>query len=260
MLKVTFDNNVFSPLVVPERNPGMTEQTLGQLEKIKIGIKNNQILPFYSEAIFGIELLNKKIKHKALRNAKLHAEWKQNSPDHMTLKIGIQWGNREDIYKSEQNRMDKASEMGFKALIGPRHLGGLNTIPNFHLPYAEIPDIELHAEKAFEIECAIFNRNLGRRKLIRSCEPIPKDTLWTEKLSALSDKIINEGINEWADADAIVAHYSNNCDIFCTEDRASNSGKNSILHEDNRDWLEKDFKIHFASIDELTKLVEKIKD
>lgn len=110
--------------MVPECNPGIARQALNQLEKIRTEIKSKQILPFYSEAIFGVELLNKKIQHNVLREAKLHEEWKQKSPDHMTLTIGIRWGNREEIYTFKKSRMDKASEMGFKALIGPRHLGG----------------------------------------------------------------------------------------------------------------------------------------
>ena len=171
--------------MVPERNPGIARQALNQLEKIRTEIKSKQILPFYSEAVFGVELLNKKIQHNVLREAKLHEEWKQKSPDHMTLTIGTRWGNREEIYTFKKSRMDKASEMGFKALIGPRHLGGgLNTTPIFICPMQRYLILNYMLKRFLRLNARYSTETLGVESSYAVANQYQK-TLYGRKNSSL---------------------------------------------------------------------------
>lgn len=60
---------------------------------------------------------------------------------------------------------------------------------------------------------------------------------------------------DWADADAIAAHYAYGNDIFCTNDIAKGAGSNSVMSADNRKELENEYCIEFKSLDELIRIL-----
>ena len=73
----------------------------------------------------------------------------------------------------------------------------------------------------------------------------------------ISDKQYANAIAEWADGEALSAHYAFGCDVFCTNDRGSNAGKESIFHPNNLPRLKEHFKIVVLSPDELSMRIVK---
>ncbi|MDD3107234.1 MAG: hypothetical protein PHP65_05505 [Bacilli bacterium] len=77
---------------------------------------------------------------------------------------------------------------------------------------------------------------------------------------AMNAKFIGENkiykrFGDWADADAISAHYAYGNDYFYTDDKASGAGTHSILSENNRTKLKDIFGIKFVSSEEIQHLI-----
>lgn len=68
-------------------------------------------------------------------------------------------------------------------------------------------------------------------------------------LDVLGEKAIRKRFGDWADADALAAHYAYGNDVFCTADNASGAGARSVLSRANREKLRKDLGIRIASLD-----------
>jgi len=64
----------------------------------------------------------------------------------------------------------------------------------------------------------------------------------------------SESIAEWADGEAISAHYAFKNNIFCTLDTAKNAGVKSVFAKNNVSNLEKKFGIEILSVDEVLKI------
>ena len=88
-------------------------------------------------------------------------------------------------------------------------------------------------------------------------EEITKPTLFYEGLGRVEGhKRVSRAIAEWADGDAIAAHYGYGMDYFCTEDEGRNAHGPSVLDATNRAWLQGEFGIKFVSLDEIAALLE----
>lgn len=72
-----------------------------------------------------------------------------------------------------------------------------------------------------------------------------------ENSDTLGEKTIRKRFGDWADADALAAHYAYGNDIFCTDDKASGAGLRSVLSRKNRDKLKKYFGIRIMNLDDL---------
>jgi hypothetical protein len=76
--------------------------------------------------------------------------------------------------------------------------------------------------------------------------------------NAAESEEIDDGVAEWADEDALAAHYGYNNDYFCSEDfgRAAIArfGR-SILDQNNRTWLTTTLGIQFVTIRQLANLL-----
>ncbi|MEH6784401.1 MAG: hypothetical protein V7688_11000 [Alcanivorax jadensis] len=68
-------------------------------------------------------------------------------------------------------------------------------------------------------------------------------------LDLLGEKAIRKRFGDWADADALAAHYAYGNDLFCTADNASGAGARSILSRANREKLREDLGIRVVSLD-----------
>jgi hypothetical protein len=64
-------------------------------------------------------------------------------------------------------------------------------------------------------------------------------------------------VAEWADGNAILAHYYHDHDYFCTLDQGKGAGTSSVLHKDRRDWLVSEFGIKVISPAELAEITIK---
>jgi hypothetical protein len=95
---------------------------------------------------------------------------------------------------------------------------------------------------------------LGLGKL--TAEEIANPTLWFAGLSRVDGtKKVKQAIAEWADGDAVAAHYGYGMDLFCTRDYGKNNGGPSVLDENNRAWLQNEYGIKFASLVEIADML-----
>lgn len=74
-------------------------------------------------------------------------------------------------------------------------------------------------------------------------------------ISSIEENKLMNRFGDWADADAIAAHYAYGNDIFCTNDIAKGAGSNSVMSADNRKELENEYCIEFKSLDELIRIL-----
>jgi len=68
-------------------------------------------------------------------------------------------------------------------------------------------------------------------------------------LDVLGECKILKRFGDWADADALAAHYAYGNDFFCTDDQASGAGARSVLSRANREKLGNDLGIRIANLD-----------
>lgn len=71
-------------------------------------------------------------------------------------------------------------------------------------------------------------------------------------------KSVQKLVAEWADGDALIAHYEYGHDYFCTLDTGSGAGAKSVLHQSRRSWLKGEFGIEVVSPTELAEIVRKL--
>lgn len=79
-----------------------------------------------------------------------------------------------------------------------------------------------------------------------------------ENIKYVGKSQVFKRFGDWADADALAAHYAYGNDIFYTNDKASGAGSHSILSFENRARLRERFNIKFASPEDMQKLINKI--
>ena len=68
-------------------------------------------------------------------------------------------------------------------------------------------------------------------------------------LDILGESKIKKRFGDWADADALAAHYAYGNDFFCTDDQASGAGAQSVLSRANREKLGNELGIRIVSLD-----------
>ena len=69
-----------------------------------------------------------------------------------------------------------------------------------------------------------------------------------DNIDQIGERRFRKRFGDWADADAIAAHYGYGNDIFCTDDRAKGAGGRSILSANRRAALTRKYGIHFRSL------------
>ena len=69
-----------------------------------------------------------------------------------------------------------------------------------------------------------------------------------------NEKKFRKACAEWADGELVAAHIAYQNDILCTEDHANATGT-SIFDPANRAWLSEDFRVQFATLQELVERV-----
>ena len=74
-------------------------------------------------------------------------------------------------------------------------------------------------------------------------------------IDTIGEKRFGKRFADWADADAIAAHYAYGNDIFCTDDAAGGAGSRSVLSAANRERLMREFGIEFRSLDDVCTII-----
>lgn len=78
-----------------------------------------------------------------------------------------------------------------------------------------------------------------------------------ENVEYIGESQVFKRFGDWADADALAAHYAYGNDIFYTNDKASGAGSRSIFSSENRTRMGERFNIKFASPEDMQQLINK---
>jgi hypothetical protein len=265
-LKVTFDANTLTGAVTPDlcsdsSDPANHAACLSVHDALKAG----QIKGYFSEAVVALDLLGKADKVEMVGKARVESETSAaaTGPAMCTISVGTRW-SVPAMHQKSQDLIRAAQKLGMKALIGPRHLGNSPPVhgfgDDFYENYASVADLVAGSGKTHEVQAAILRRRLGRGRVVElGLEYSERDNasgeIWMQGIErARNDterKAVRRAINEWADGEAIAAHAGYGNDLFCTNDHGKGAGQRSVLHPNNRAWLQSDYGIEFVSMIEL---------
>jgi hypothetical protein len=265
VLRVTFDTNTIERIIAPERFA--EEAGFTAYQEIRASLEDGRIRGFFSEALVGLDAYRKEEKVEFLGNARFRSEALTTGPASIGISVGAQWGAKPELSQQFLHRLEGMKALGMKGLIGPRRLGDLHPYPGdlvVYEPLQNCDEVVSHADKTAAIDRALSQRGLGRAKVVNlglqfSQRDGKSGEWWPQGIARVRDnterKKIREAICEWADGDAIAAHFGYGNDLFCTEDMARNSGVQSAFHPQNRGWLKTEFDIVFVSLTELAEQI-----
>ena len=245
-ITVTFDSNVWESIVDPEKRIAGSA-----FEAILTMIRSREILPFFSEGIATIETVpkQKRIDHFPSSRSKITMRIGDNAP---TVTEGTPAHELSD-YLSKN--IPLALSLGFRFIRLPR--AGAPRVPEELMAADTYVSLEDRLERSFNFVRHIESLGFGRSRMaektrevrLRQASRISAD----EKLPLI--KPYAKAVAEWADGDALAAHYGYGLDYFCTNDRGRNAGAGSVFSEANLLNLMNQFSLKVVNPEELvTKL------
>ncbi|QIT54492.1 hypothetical protein HC341_04225 [Aquisalimonas sp. 2447] len=257
-MKVTFDSNVWRIVSSPDSFPN--ESAIAEFRRIHDAIAQGTIEAYLAETVFTLEAVKKSGRHQFLAEykAKVNFEEKEQPDGSLAFSIGI--GPDPNAHPGNNHYLSKhwadAEKIGFKIL----HCTRLATAKNPDLKSEWfIPVTHDIAERFGTIgrdieaqDCGISQLKAIGQEYASSHEP------WHAGISAAPDSEegpIAKAVAEWADGDAISAHYAYGNDYVCTRDIAKAAGNNSVFSAANRTWLEQRYGVQFLTPEELARLV-----
>jgi hypothetical protein len=263
-MKAAFDTNVIGPLASPRDYPNHPDEAT--LSALRNRISSGGIEAFASESTFGLEALDRHVRIDDFLRSWASQSGKIKLPSPAPVREAI---------------LQEALSLGFKVLRVPRIALG---------PFLEIGEQAWAADVAFPREqrqsrtfafAQIFAaqgpaalKSLGAELVtlhginISSIPALPglppaADFFWLQGLVAEYDqprkypsterfsRAVRDLMGEWADVDALASTHGYGINLFCTLDRAANSGTRGLLHPVNAPMLEKCFGITAVTPTEL---------
>lgn len=260
-MKVTFDSNVWR--IVASPLTFLREQSISDFNAINDAIKTGRLIGCLSETVFTLEAIQKADRRRFFSD--YCPEIKTSIAENENGSIGLSSSIGPDPSALSGNNpylakhLHDALQLGFKLLPCPR-VSGVNNPDLKHQWFLNLDEKTQEMANKFgaisrEIEtrgCGIYDmKQIGRRYA-------PANKPWIEGLKVApdnEDKAIVKAVAEWADGDAIAAHYAHENDLFCSRDKAKSAGVSSILSINNRSWLEASYGIKFVTPEELANII-----
>jgi len=252
MVSVTFDSNVWENIVDEQKRRSNTiYQELYEL------IESGQITPFFFEGLAVLESIPKDQRKDYMANFRATITVQANDEEPRTKK-GTAASKPTDYLA---RNIPAALRLGFRFIGTPRIGAPSLDIPDeYRAPDAKYP-LEERVKRTFECGRYIERLGAGRGKLDsrlggdRNRGIVQR----TRTNKTLSSKQFAKDVGEWADGDALAAHYGYGIDFFCTNDQAGSAGTASVFSKANREKLREVFGIRIGSPQELLTIVnEKI--
>ena len=249
MIKVTFDSNVWEQTVDESKRNGLSAYT-----SIYNHILNKKIEPYFFEGIVTLENIQKNLRKDFIANFKPTISIQVgDEPPRVTAGTATP-----ELSEYLNTTIPKALNIGFKFIKTPR-IGGLGIDPlSEHAAKDEKYILSERLNRTFDFLRFIESQGVGKGKLDTSIstsggtgiiEKTRNDTLLTEKQYA-------KNVAEWVDGDALAAHYGYGIDYFCTNDRASGAGLNSVFHPSNLNQIKQKYTIEVVTPDELLSIIQ----
>lgn len=268
-ISVTFDSNVWELIVDIIKLNNHTDVLA--LKKIKEAIESKKILPYISDVVVTLEAIRKSDRANYIK--KITTTMKQTQSvmgtqqDGYTLiyrKINIvtNFDHHPGLHEYLSIALNEALKLGFQFINVPR-IAWIRLDENIYKPQDILKQKEIltrtfHAARVFEREgLGIAHVLKMGEKVLQQRPNLAQQGIGAIRAFSYSDDLtkIPSAVAEWADGDAMAAHYGHNHDVFCTLDRGRNAGQYSVLHENRRIFLKSKFGIQILTPNELSEYI-----
>jgi hypothetical protein len=256
MMRVTFDSNVWRIVSSPETFPN--EKSIIKFKAIRETIQHGEITPCLPEIIFTLEAIKKNKRQEFLARYVPNINISEKEDDSSNIRISLRIGPNINQHPGNNPYLSKhlrdALDLGFKIMRCPRTAGIKN--PDIQDKYYiddKGPNRRERQKKFMECLEAIEKRGCGI-KHIKDIGTSYNGHYWLDGIKKSTQNEwpkIAKAVDEWADGDSIAAHVAYKNEYFCTRDIGKSGGTNSILSEQNRDWLKSQYGIEFVTPEEL---------
>ena len=250
-MKITFDTNVWEP-VVKEEKP--------HLIGIKNKILNGKIQAYICEITLSLESIQRTKRAEFFGNYEPSRAVEHLPPENGKLGMRMCIAPNTDLHPGLHTKLRakflEARDLGFWVLR-MTNIGTVRTkeVPDdMYVQHDDMQEFWRYAELLANCNDFIVGLGCGRASYDQfkaqfnlvgtGGQPVPDE----------QKKKFWEAIAEWVDGEALSAHYAAGNDYFCTNDKARNAGTGSIFHNQNKTRLIKKFGIKIISSCEAAQL------
>jgi hypothetical protein len=258
-LRITFDTNTAAKLVTAyraKRDGNWAKYRDLPEGSILTAIEDGHVVPFATNVSLDLEgIPNADRKAYFAAFGFVSSEESEISPNQyvFTLKAGSTHEVR--IHEIQVRRYTDFVSLGGKFLNHPRvGQDRLSPIVNEHLADDALFAIQERLDRTFAISREIESWGCGMAWVKALGHELDPAMPWFQALKNttvdVDDRVAN-AISEWADGDAVSAHYGYGNNVFCTNDRAAGAGPASVFSAANRNRLSQEYALVFCDLTEV---------
>lgn len=260
----TFDSNVWECIADTKKLADHSDAEA--LTAIRRAIEAGRIAPYISDVVVTLESVKKHDRESyskgitvKIERTKEAIEVEEDGTQRISSEIKIRpcFDHHPGLHEKLAAALEKALALGFRFINVPR-IGWLRLDDDLYKPM-ETDEQELAARlnRANEAIRAFEQEGVGSAHILALANQAIQQNpelapLGQFRAFAYGDPTkIPGAVAEWADGDALAAHYSHGHDVFCTLDRGKSAGFGSVLHKSRRRWLQEKFRIQIFTPTEL---------
>jgi hypothetical protein len=267
-ISVTFDSNVWECIADPVKLDGSSLRT------IRASIEAGRVLPFISDVVVTLEGIKRQDRASFFRDLKMISTSSEPVVQHdeggtphvsRTITRRPSLEHFPPIHEKLSTALHSAFALGFKMIRVPR-IGWMRLDDDLYKPsltdgqqLGELLDRTYSAAEAFEREgCGVAWVTALGEAALRTYPDLSQGGIRSPLVAfAYGDDqaAIPGALAEWADGDALAAHYGHQHDVFCSLDRGGGAGSRSVLHHSRRKWLRDEFGIQVKSPTEVAEFL-----
>lgn len=258
-LRITFDTNTAAKLVTAyraKRDGNWAKYSDLPEGSILTAIGDGHVVPFATNVSLDLEGIPK-ADRKAYFAAFgfISSEESSTSPNQYVFKLKAGSTHEVRIHEIQDRRYTDFVSLGGKFLNHPR-IGQERLSPIVHENLADdvLFAVQERLDRTFAISREFESWGCGMAWIKAIGHELDPAVPWFQAVGratvVLNDRVAN-AISEWADGDAVSAHYGYGNDVFCTNDRASGAGAASVFSAANRNRLSQDYALAFCDLTEV---------
>jgi hypothetical protein len=260
-LTVTFDTNTFDKVSRPTLYPKDPDHAA--MVEVHEALKRGDIRGLVCDTGLTLEGIGIDDRSTVFGGTTTRGSFGQVSEDTFLITIRTEQPDRPPVHPKQAERFREAFALGMRLLGAPR-LGMPRAEEQFYA-VEESEQIGRRLDRHGALASEIEKRGLGSARANALATRLAGGAVrvgpWFQSLGNARDvherRKAARAVAEWADGDAIAAHYAYGNDFFCTRDAGKGENKRgepAILDPGNRVWLTADYGIEFVTITELAKL------
>lgn len=254
---VTFDSNVWRLVVSPDCFP--KELSKADFDALRKALRDGTIAGALAETVFTLEAIQNADRRSffAQYRPKVNVDLKEGSGREIKAVVSIgpdpkaHPGNNPYL----STHLHDALSFGFKLLRCPRFAVPKNPCLSDQCYMELTAGI---ADRFGQLSQVIESWGCGVAHVKKLSAKYSSSSSWFRGLSRVpetEDRALARAIAEWADGDAVAAHFAYGGQYFCTRDQAVRAGCDSVLAQDNRQRLHAQYGINFVSPEDLAAMI-----